>query len=213
MHVDWVEVFNIKLDAGTCTGIGTTTMRKPNLRFQDIDLKVDPQLNVVEHKVGWVYLLSSNACGSYGLQELNFPGTGLSITRGGTGLSIIHGLVLDSCSGAMHVIVLMSLPRWNFWKYIWNKNYERINFRFQDIDLKVECCLFEHKLNESVLIGLQPPACWNWWKYSLTNFENYIYKTLRNMWKIDFRIKNLEFQLQTVVNPSRSWMSSGACLC
>ena len=52
MHVDWIEVFNIKLDAGTCTGIGTTTMRKPNPRFQDIDLKVDPQLNVVEHKVG-----------------------------------------------------------------------------------------------------------------------------------------------------------------
>ena len=46
--MDWVEVFNITLDAGTCTGIGTTTMRKPNLRFQDIDLKVDPQLNVIK---------------------------------------------------------------------------------------------------------------------------------------------------------------------
>ena len=47
-----LRFFSIKLDAGTGTGTGTTTMRKPNLRFQDIDLKVDPQLNVVEHKVG-----------------------------------------------------------------------------------------------------------------------------------------------------------------
>ena len=51
MHVDWVEVFNIKLDAGTCTGIGTTTMRKPNLRFQDIDLKVEQQKIVVKSSI------------------------------------------------------------------------------------------------------------------------------------------------------------------